>query len=231
MHIAALQKTTLLDYPGRIACTVFLSGCNLRCPFCHNAGLVLPEQKSDDQMTPDELLEFLRTRQGKLDGVCITGGEPTLQKDLPELITQIRQLGFLVKLDTNGSNPAMLRMLLQQHMLDYVAMDIKNSPDRYREICGGVDILPQVRESVRLLMAGDTEYEFRTTVSHPWHDSEAVSEIARWLAGARQYFLQCFVDSGNLVGSGSSPMTEEEMYELQQAAAEYIPNTRLRGMG
>ena len=230
MRIAAVQRTTLLDYPGKIACTVFLPGCNLRCPFCHNAGLVVPERQDPDTTTEEELMAFLNRRRGKLDGVCITGGEPTIHKELPELIRKIRSLGFLVKLDTNGSNPQMLKSLIEEKVLDYVAMDIKSSPDRYQEICGGIDILSQARESVQILKQGKVPYEFRTTVSHPWHDEQVMEEIGKWLQGADQYFLQEFVDSGNLVGSGSTPLTEQEIKTLQRIAEKYIPNTRIRGI-
>ena len=153
MRIGGLQKVTLLDYPGKVACTVFLPGCNLRCPFCHNPALVLPDRETDSLST-EELLAFLETRRGKLDGVCVTGGEPTLYEDLPALLRQIRGLGFAVKLDTNGTNPDMLEALAQEGLLDYAAMDIKNSPDRYAETCGGVDLLGPVKRSAALLMAG-----------------------------------------------------------------------------
>ena len=230
MHIGAIQKMTLLDYPGKLACTVFLPGCNLRCPFCHNAGLVLPEQIQPAAISCEELLAFLSKRVGKLDGVCISGGEPTLYPDLPELIHAIRQMGFAVKLDTNGTNPQMLRDLLRDGLVDYVAMDIKNSPERYAQTCGRVDVLQDVKESIDVLMGANVEYEFRTTVCKPFHDEDSMRSIGQWLRGARQYFLQQFVDSGNLVGSGSSPFTEAEMLTLQQTVRKYIPNTQIRGI-
>ena len=152
MRIGGLQKVTLLDYPGKVACTVFLSGCNLRCPYCHNPGLVLPEQSEGSEIPEAEVLSFLERRKGKLDGVCITGGEPTLQPELPEFLEKLRRLGYAVKLDTNGTNPAMLKALLHERVLDYVAMDIKNSPSRYAETCGGIDCLSRVRESAALLL-------------------------------------------------------------------------------
>ena len=178
MNIAGLQKMTLLDYPGKIACTVFLPGCNLRCPFCHNASLVLPERISAS-MTQDELLQFLKKRQRRLDGVCVTGGEPTLHKDLPELLSAIRELGFSVKLDTNGTRPDVLNALLQAGLVDYVAMDIKNSPNQYTRTCGGIDVLPQVTESIHILMDSGMDYEFRTTVLHPYHTPEDLTAIGR----------------------------------------------------
>lgn len=228
MDIHGLQKTTLLDYPGRVACTVFLAGCNLRCPFCHNAPLVL--SSPDPQMTEEAFFAFLKKRQGILDGVCITGGEPTLRQDLPEFIAEIRRLGFPVKLDTNGTNPAMLRMLLDNKLVDYVAMDIKNAPNRYPQTCGGVDVLGAVTESAALLMENGVDYEFRTTCVHPLHDAQAMEQIGKWLAGAKAYYLQNFVDSGNLVGTGISGLTSDTMAALRQAVLPYINNTHLRGL-
>ncbi len=228
MNISGLQKMTLLDYPGKIACTVFLPGCNLRCPFCHNASLVLPERISP-AMTQEELLQFLKKRQGCLDGICVTGGEPTLHKDLPELLTAIRDLGFSVKLDTNGTRPEVLKSLLDAKLLDYVAMDIKNSPEQYTHTCGGIDVLPQVDESIRILMDSGVDYEFRTTVLHPYHTPEDLTAIGHWIRGARRYFIQAFVDSGDLIGTGEA-MTNEELQSLLHAVTPIIPNTQLRGV-
>lgn len=229
MNIAGLQKMTLLDFPGRIACTVFLPGCNLRCPFCHNASLVLPDRQHD-VITRDELFSFLSARTKKLDGVCVTGGEPTLYIDLPELLSDIKDLGFQVKLDTNGTNPQMLRRVLRDGLCDYVAMDIKNSPDKYTPTCGGMDVLENVRESAAILMDGNTEYEFRTTVMHPYHEPKDLEQIGMWLQGAKRYFIQGFVDSGDLLSSGNEALTENEMKELLSAVQKYIPTVQLRGM-
>ena len=229
MEIAGLQKLTLLDYPGRIACTVFLSGCNLRCPFCHNAALVLPEQKSAPLMSQQQLLEFLVSRRGKLTGVCITGGEPTLHTELPQLLHQIRALGFAVKLDTNGTRPAVLQELLKQGLLDYAAMDIKNSPGKYAATCGGPDVLAVVRQSVDLLMHSGIDYEFRTTVLHPHHTPEDLAAIGQWLQGAKRYFIQQFVDSGSLIEGGIA-LNKEELQALLEAVRPYIPHAQLRGV-
>lgn len=229
MNIAGLQKMTLLDFPGRIACTVFLPGCNLRCPFCHNASLVLPEREKDI-ITQDALLQFLASRQKKLDGVCVTGGEPTLYIDLPQLLAQIKSMGFQVKLDTNGTNPKMLRQILDNGLCDYVAMDIKNSPEKYTATCGGIDVLEQVRESAALLMEGRTDYEFRTTVMHPYHTPQDLTAIGRWLTGAKRYFIQNFVDSGDLLSSDCEGLSEHEMKELLIAVQEYISSAQLRGL-
>ena len=229
MVIAGLQKLTLLDYPGRCACTVFLSGCNLRCPFCHNASLVLGTAPPA-AMGEAEFFTFLESRKGLLDGVCVTGGEPTLRPDLPEFLAGIHALGFSLKLDTNGSNPSMLRRLIDEKCVDYVAMDIKNSPDRYAATCGGVDILDKVQESIDILMEGRVDYEFRTTCVKPFHDADALESIGAWLCGAKQYYLQAFVDSGDLIGTGVGGFTKEEMESLRKAALPYIPGTRIRGI-
>ena len=226
MDISGLQKTTLLDFPGKVACTVFLAGCNLRCPFCHNASLVTstPEYTMEEA----DFFAFLKKRSGILDGVCITGGEPTLRKDLPDFIQKIKSLGYAVKLDTNGTNPEMLRKVLPT--VDYVAMDIKASPAKYSAVCGNIDFLDAVQESVRLLMDGSTDYEFRTTCVHPFHDPDNITAIGKWISGAKQYYLQSFVDSGDLVGTGTTGLTKEEMEALRQAALPYIPNTHIRGI-
>lgn len=228
MDINGIQKLTLLDYPGKCACTVFLAGCNLRCPFCHNASLVLGGAPT--AMGSEEFFAFLKKRRGLLDGVCVTGGEPTLRKDLPEFLTKIRELGYLVKLDTNGSNPEMLRRLIEEKKVDYVAMDIKNCPDRYAQTCGGIDILPQVQESLSILKENHVEYELRTTLCKPFHDEEALEAMGKWLHGTKNYYLQNFVDSGDLVGTGVSGFTKEEMEALRQAVLPHIPTALVRGV-
>ena len=226
MEIAGLQKMTLLDYPEHIACTVFLPGCNLRCPFCHNASLVL---RSQPALSQEELLAFLSTRQRKLDGVCVTGGEPTLHKELPGLLEAIQALGFSVKLDTNGTRPQVLRQLLEAGLVDYAAMDVKNSPAKYACTCGGPEVLDAVRESITLLQESAVEHEFRTTVLHPFHTPEDLAAIGRWLRGTDRYFIQQFVDSGDLIGSGTA-LTEAELQALLDAVRPDIPNAQLRGV-
>ena len=195
MHIGGLQKLTLLDYPGKVACTVFLSGCNLRCPYCHNPGLVLPEQSEGAEIPEAEVLSFLERRKGKLDGVCITGGEPTLQPELPEFLEKLRRLGYAVKLDTNGSFPDRLAALIDAGLVDYVAMDITNRPEKYKETAGCTDAqLAAVRRSVELLLEGRGDYEFRTTVTGKLHTPEDIGAAAAWIAGAKRYFHQPFKD-------------------------------------
>ena len=228
MRIGGLQKMTLLDYPGKVACTVFLPGCNFRGPYCHNSALVLPEQL-EEGFPQEQLLEFLSKRRGKLDGVCITGGEPTVHRDLPELIREIRQLGFLLKLDTNGSNPRMLRTLLEGNQLDYVAMDIKNSPQMYAATCGNSSVLEAVEESIRLLMEGSVDFEFRTTVCKPLHTPESMAQLGQWIQGTKKYFIQNFEDSGSLVGSGMESFDRQELERLLAAVKKYVPGAQLRG--
>lgn len=228
MRIGGLQKITLLDYPGKVACTVFLTGCNLRCPYCHNPSLVFPSAEAE-QMSEAALFAFLETRRGKLDGVCITGGEPTLQQQLPKLLQNIRRRGFFVKLDTNGTNPSMLRSLINSGLVDYVAMDIKNSPSHYTDTCGRNNIIEQVQESAAFLMKGTVDYEFRTTVCAPLHTPENMIEIGQWLCGVKRYFIQPFVDSGVLAGNSVMPLSAAEIYSLKESVLPYIPNTQIRG--
>ena len=226
--IGGLQKVTLLDFPGKVACTVFLTGCNLRCPYCHNPDLVLTKDNGK-YISEKEFFEFLLSRKGKLDGVCITGGEPTLYPNLTNLIRRIREMGFLVKLDSNGTVPEILKLLLREKLLDYVAIDIKNAPIRYAETCGA-DVIEQVKKSAALLKNSNIDYEFRTTVCHPFHSPDGMQEIGRWLHGAKRYFIQPFVDSGNLLGSGISAMAKPELKTLLKAVKPYIPAAELRGV-
>ena len=229
MFIAGLQKLTLLDFPGKVACTVFTAGCNLRCPFCHNSELVLPE-RNPPRMAGEELLRFLSRRQGVLEGVCITGGEPLLQRELPQLLRSIKDLGFAVKLDTNGTFPAMLKELVADGLVDYVAMDIKNSPARYGETVGIPNFdLSGVKESVDFLLSGAVEYEFRTTVCQQFHDEACFEDIGRWLTGAKRYALQEFKDSGDILSGGLTPCTKEQMHAFLSVVKARVPGAFLRG--
>lgn len=228
MVIQGLQKTTLLDFPGKVACTVFTGGCNFRCPFCHNAGLL---GGKGDTIPLSEVMTFLQKRSGLLDGICVTGGEPLLQNALEGFLAQVKALGYAVKLDTNGSRPKRLRELIESGLVDMVAMDIKNAPARYAETVGipGYDPSP-VLESAALLMKGNIPYEFRTTVVKELHTRENFVAIGEWLKGAERYFLQGFEDSGNVLKEGLHPHTAEEMQELQKILLPYIPNAQLRGI-
>ena len=228
MKIKGLQKLTLLDYPGRLAATVFLGGCNFRCPFCHNAALVV---RSDGaEISEDELFAFLESRRGKLTGVCITGGEPTLNPSLPSFIKRIRALGYSVKLDTNGTNPDMLISLVRGGLVDYVAMDVKSSIDRYADVAGvpGLDTTP-VERSIDFLLSAEVDYEFRTTVVRELHTPADIEAIGRRIKGARAYFLQPFKDSGDLIKDGFSSYSKAEISALLDIVKVYIPNAQIRG--
>ena len=227
MKLGGLQKMTLLDFPGRVACTVFTAGCNFRCPFCHNTPLVLG---SGDLLDPEEVLRFLKKREGLLDGVAITGGEPLLQKDIEGFIRAIRDLGFAVKLDTNGAFPEALENLLRQGLVDYVAMDVKNSKEKYERTAGVKGILPAVEESVALLRQGNVPFEFRTTVVDQLHEPGDFDAIGRWLQGTERYFLQRFTDSGNILAGGMSAASPEKMRQCLEAVKTYLPGAQLRGM-
>ncbi len=230
MIINGLSKLTLLDFPGRVAATVFLAGCNLRCPYCHNAPLVLRPGETE-QIGEGEFFAFLKKRRGLIDGICITGGEPTLRPDLPEFIEKIRNTGYAVKLDTNGTNPGMLALLTGSGMLDYVAMDIKNSLEKYSETVGIPGFETEtIKRSAAILMSGAVDYEFRTTVVKSFHEKEDFNSIGRWLAGAKRYLLQNFVDSGDLIVKGTEGHSPEKMAEFLEIIKKYIPGAELRGI-
>ncbi len=230
MKIAGLQKLTLLDYPGKTACTVFTWGCNLRCPFCHNAGLVT--EAPEEMLTADELFAFLQKRKGLLDGVCITGGEPTLQPDLPDLIRDISDMGFAVKLDTNGTNPDILRQLCESGRISMVAMDIKNSPEKYAVTAGTERLsIDAVHQSVRYLMRqGRIPYEFRTTVVRQYHTAEDFVSIGKWIRGPEAYYLQNFQNSGRLIDNTVTGCTPAEMRSFLETVRRDVPNAALRGI-
>ncbi len=191
--IGGLQKTTLVDYPGQVAATVFLTGCNFRCPFCYSSELVLPEKiKKQPKISEKELFDFLGGRRGLLEGIVICGGEPTCNEDLPEFIKKIKEMGFLVKLDTNGSNPRMLKNLVDERLVDYVAMDIKAPKRKYQEVAGIKINIKDIEESIRILEEGTVDYEFRTTVVPTLHSREDIIEIAKWIGSAKRFFLQNF---------------------------------------
>ena len=230
MRIQGLQKTTLLDYPEKVACTVFTAGCNFRCPFCHNASLVV-DIPSEAEITEEAFFSFLKKRQGILDGVCVTGGEPLLQPGIEDFIRKIKELGYCVKLDTNGSFPEKLKYLVKEKLVDYVAMDIKNSLDAY-DVTTGTDgrFMKAIEESAAFLKEGHVPYEFRTTVTKDFHTREHFEKIGQWISGAEKYFLQSFVDSGDLIDSKICGCDEEEMKEFLNIVKTYVPNVRLRGI-
>ncbi len=230
MHFYGFQKMTLLDYPGKVACTLFTGGCQFRCPFCHNASLITGKLP-DRFYTEEEIVSFLEKRRGLLDGVCITGGEPLLQEDLLPFLRRIRAMGYAVKLDTNGGFPARLRAAIDAGVLDYVAMDLKNCREKYGQTIGisGYDTAP-IAESISLLLEERVEYEFRTTVAEPLHTVCDIASAAAWIHGARRYFLQQFEDSGDLIGKGLMPCSEETLHAMQEAASISVQNTQLRGV-
>lgn len=230
MNITGLQKMTLLDYPEKIAATVFTCGCNFRCPFCHNASLVLNTGKAKN-ISEEDIFDFLEKRKGLLDGVCISGGEPLLQNEIGEFISKIKSFGFLVKLDTNGSFSSKLKELVGNGLIDYVAMDIKNSPAGYAKTTGTTDdVLSQINESVVFLLADNVEYEFRTTVVKDFHSKEDFVAIGKWIQGAKRYFLQNFVDSGDLIQPGLCGVEKTELAAFADIVHEYVPSVQIRGV-
>lgn len=231
MLISGLQKLTLLDYPGRVACTVFTGGCNFRCPFCHNASLVLPEQMVQDT-NEEEVLSFLKKRVGVLDGVAVTGGEPLLHKDIGGFLSKVKALGYEIKLDTNGSFPELLMELVREGLVDRVAMDIKNSPELYAHTVGldKLDMAP-IERSKEFLLTGTVDYEFRTTVVKGLHTQESLRGAAEWIKGAKEYYLQQFKDSGNVLNiAGLDAFNEKEMHSLAEGLRDLVPSVQVRGV-
>ena len=228
VNIQGYQKLTLLDYPGKTACTVFTGGCNFRCPFCHNAPLV--EHPNEYRTALDEVLEYLQKRKGLLDGVCITGGEPLLQKDIAQFIAKVKAMGYSVKLDTNGGLPERLKEVIG--LVDYVAMDVKSSPGRYCEAAGCPVELESVEKSIGIIKQSGVEYEFRTTVVKGLHDEKTLSELALWLGEVKRYYLQGYVDSGDILGDKHklSAFTPSEMKSLLSIVRKYVPSACLRGI-
>lgn len=229
MKIHGLQKMTLLDFPGRVACTVFLGGCDFRCPFCHNFELV--DGTAQPLMDEAELLAFLEKRRGLLDGVAFTGGEPCLHRDLPDLLERIRSMGFATKLDTNGCHPELLREILDRGLVDYVAMDVKNSPAKYAATCGVERVdMDAIRRSIALLMGSGVDYEFRTTVVKELHEAADFEEIGRMIRGARRYFLQCFTDRDTVPDRTLHAPSAEDLRRYADVVRPYVHDTQLRGV-
>ena len=230
MDIKGIQKLTLLDFPGKVGCTVFTGGCNFRCPFCQNSDLVI-----SPRLTPtipvSDIFDFLKKRRGLIDGVCITGGEPLLQSDLVDFISECKALGYLVKLDMNGSLPDKLAAVISDGNVDYIAMDIKTSPERYGVLTGirDFDVSP-ILESVDMIRGSGVGHEFRTTVVGTLHRAEDFESIGKWLAGEERYFLQKFVDSGALICDGLSPADDDTMRDYLRIVQKYIPTAELRGL-
>lgn len=229
MFIKGFQKLTLLDFPGHTACTVFTGGCNLRCPFCHNALLVT--DTDDAHYEEEEIFEHLRLRKGILDGVAVTGGEPLIQKDIERFLYEIKCEGYPVKLDTNGSFPERLKDIISAELVDYIAVDIKNSKQKYAETVGVKNFdVSAVEKTVELLAQSNVDYEFRTTVVKQFHTKEDISDIAEWIKDAPRYFLQNFVDSGKLIDENCSGVEKSVMYEMLETAKSIIPSAQIRGL-
>lgn len=229
MKIEALQKLTLLDYPGKMAATIFTYGCNLRCPFCHNALLVTEE--STGGISTEEVLSFLSKRKGMLEGVCVTGGEPLLQPDIEDFLRAIKDMGFSVKLDTNGTLPKKLKAVVAKGLVDYVAMDIKNCRDKYSLTSGKTCMdLTAIDESIRFLLSGEVEAEFRTTVVKNLHTEEDLLKITDWISGCDRFFLQQFVDSGNLIDNSLEGYSDSELTAIFKQIKRKLPVTKLRGI-
>ncbi len=226
MKIGGLMKLTLLDYPTKVACTVFTPGCNFRCPFCHNSSLVV---EGGELMSEEDFFEFLNSRRKILDGVCVSGGEPTINSDICEFIKKIKDMGLCVKLDTNGANPEKLKELVNTSLVDYVAMDIKNSPSKYALTAGcGESVLEKVRKSVDFLLGASIDFEFRTTVTSELHTDADFHEIGKWIKGAPKYYLQTFKDSGDILTTGNSAASEGDMKRFLSIIRNYIPSARIR---
>ncbi len=231
MEIGGLQKTTLIDFPGRLAATVFLLNCNFRCPFCYSSELVLPERiKSQPRISEEEFFSFLEGKKGLLEGVVVCGGEPTCSKDLPEFLSKIKKLGFLIKLDTNGSNPKILKRLIDEKLVDYVAMDIKAPREKYEEVVGVKVNIKDIEESVKLLKEDRVDYEFRTTVVPPLHSKEDILSIAKWLSPAKNYYLQNFRPEKTINPDFEriKPYPREFLLEIEKEVSPYFDNCQVR---
>lgn len=229
MKICGLNKTTLLDYPGHVAATIFFGGCNFRCPFCHNGDLVLNSGEMQGY-SEEEVLAFLEKRKNVLEGVCITGGEPTLYSQLPDFIAKIKELGYKVKLDTNGSYPNMIEMLIENKLIDYIAMDIKAPIFDYDKVCGVAVDIEAIKTSAELIKEGRVPYEFRTTIVKELHSKEAIMEIAEWIKGADNYYLQSYQETDKNICHGFSAMAKEDLFALENELRKYVKNVKVRGV-
>lgn len=230
MKICGFNKTTLLDYPGKVASTIFLGGCNFRCPFCQNSSLVV-NPDCQPEISEKEILTFLKKRRGILDGICISGGEPTLANELPAFLGQIKELGYSIKLDTNGTRPRIVKELVSLDLIDMVAMDIKACPDNYKTLCGlSQPDMNAVFETASFLLQGKTDYEFRTTVVKELHTHRDFEEISQWLAGAKAYYLQAYRDSEEVLQPGFSSYSLEELKRFGNILSKTIPTVGIRGI-
>ena len=230
MKFGGLQKLTLLDYPDKVAATLFTVGCNFRCPFCHNLSLVAGNGDKLELLTQEEVLQFLKKRSNVLEGVCVTGGEPLIQPDIDDFLREVRKMGYKIKLDTNGAFPDKLKKLIKQGLVDYVAMDVKNSKELYGKTVGCIVDMAAIERSVELLKSGVVDYEFRTTVTATFHTESSVKAMSQWLSGAKRLYLQQFVDSGELIDPTVTGVDEPTLRKFCKIAQQFVPNTQVRGV-
>ena len=230
MKFGGLQKLTLLDYPDKVAATLFTVGCNFRCPFCHNLSLVAGNGDKLELLTQEEVLQFLKKRSNVLEGVCVTGGEPLIQPDIEDFLREVRKMGYKIKLDTNGAFPDKLQKLIERGLVDYVAMDVKNSKELYGKTVGCIVDMAAIERSVELLKSGVVDYEFRTTVTATFHTESSVKAMAQWLSGAKRLYLQQFVDSGELIDPTVTGVDEPTLRKFCEIARQFVPNTQVRGV-
>lgn len=228
MDFFGLMKLTLLDFPGHVACTVFTGGCNFRCPFCHNTPIIMREE--DGKISEQEILEFLIRRKGVLEGICISGGEPLISEGLVSFMGKVKSLGYLVKLDTNGSLPKRLEMVIKSGFCDYIAMDIKNSLEEYQKTAGVVIDTEDIKRSIDLIRNSGIEHEFRTTVVKELHSVTGIEALAQLIEGEEKYFIQSFRENENVLVKGLSSFDEAELQELLKSARKYVPKAELRGV-
>ncbi|MCM1533422.1 MAG: anaerobic ribonucleoside-triphosphate reductase activating protein [Corallococcus sp.] len=228
MKIGGIMNLTLLDFPEKVACTVFTVGCNFRCPFCHNNTLV--QGNNGKQIETNEALRFLQKRKNVLEGICLTGGEPLIQQGTEDFLKQIKDMGYAVKLDTNGAFPDKLQSLVEQKLVDYVAMDVKNSRERYPQTVGCSVDMTSICKSVEFLKSGVADYEFRTTITGNLHDEQSIEQLAKWLVGAKRFYLQKFENSGDLIDPYSVGCDEQQMRKYLEVVKKYVPTAELRGM-
>jgi len=231
MKIGGLQKLTLIDFPSRVACTVFLSGCNFRCPFCYSPELVLPEQiKNNPGISERNFFNFLKERKNLLEGVTICGGEPSCDKKLPDLIKKIKKMGFQVKLDTNGSNPEMLAKLIGKKLVDYVAMDVKAPPGAYEKATGVKTDLDKIKKSIDIIKNSDVDYEFRSTIVPGIHTRDDIIEMAKWISGAKRYYLQSFLPEKTIDPEFKKikPYPRDFLLEIQKAISPFFEICQVR---
>ena len=229
MKILGLEKMSLVDFDGYVSATLFTGGCNFKCGFCHNSPLV-SHYNNLPEIPREEVLAYLKKRQGILDGVCVSGGEPTLNKDLPQFIEKIKNLGYKVKLDTNGTNPDMVKLLFDAGLVDYFAMDIKNDKQSYAKIIGFDEFdTINVEKTIEFFLSNPVDYEFRTTLVKQFHNKENIINIGEWIKGANKYFLQKFKENPNCIEQGFSPIDEQEAIEFKSILEKSIKNVKLRG--